>query len=153
MHNLIAKQLSFWGKTLFWGSIWGCLKPPQDPQYFPGMAQICPKIYPQFSSTRQRGNLTCMSHQRAKKSSFCLRVHSGVMETPRTPNTWPGWPLRAPNLPYDSLLSYGEKNWLACSIKESNDHVLAKNDFESNLGVFSAPPGPPILEQDGPCGL
>ena len=26
-------------------------------------------------------------------------------------------------------------------------------DFESNLGVFSGPPGPLILDQDGPCGL
>ena len=31
---------------------------------------------------------------------------------------------------------------------------LGKNGyFESNLGVFSAPPGPPILDQDGPCGI
>ena len=82
--------------------------------------------------SKSRGEeLTCLFNKRVKWSCFSQKrfwvKFEGVFRPPRTPNTWTGWPLWALNLPNNSLLSQGEKNWLACAIKESNDHVLAKN--------------------------
>ena len=40
------------------------------------------------------------------------------------------------------------------ALKESNYHVLAKKrPFWVKFGGVFRPPGPPILDQDGPCGL
>ena len=105
---------------------------PQDPQNLTRMAPVGPKSSLRLSFKSRGEESTCLCNKRVKWSCFGKKrpfwvKFGGVFRPPRTPNTWLGWPLRAPNLPYDSPVRQGEKNWLACAIKESNDHVLAKN--------------------------
>ena len=113
------------------------------------MAHVGTKFYLILPPESKGIKLTCLCNQRVKLSCFSQKTAIlseiwGCFPPPRAPNTWPGWPLWAPNFPLYSPLSQRESNRLGCAIKESNYHVLAKKQsFCVKFGGVFRPPRAP----------
>ena len=144
--------------TAMWTILMGEFSTPQDPQYLTRMTPAGSKFDLILPLESQGNKSTCLCNQRVKLSCLGKNGHLesnlGVFSAPQDPQYLTRVAPKGSKfyliLPLESK---GNKSTCLCNQRVKLSCLGKNGYFESNLGVFSAPPGPPILDQDGPCGL
>ena len=99
-----SQIIMFYPKNRHFESNLGVFSAPQGPQCLTRTDPVGSKFHLILPPESKKNKLTWLCSQRVKlswltkKRSFSVKF-GGVFRPPRAPNTWPGWPLWAPNFP------------------------------------------------------